>query len=312
MRKIIAIMTALILCIGAAAVYADTSTVQSNDTAEDITVTAEGKILENGVDYILSYQDNVNPGTATVTVNFIGNYEGTMEKTFEIVRKKRTSSGGGSGGGWVNTVGDKNTAIGDAVFDQNKEYNAPYITGYEDNTFRPNAEITRAETAVMVLRAESGADNIAEEPQAAPAFSDISEHWAKGYISAAADKGIVNGYGDDTFRPDNHITRAEFAKIIAKMLGSASQNTKAEFTDVVGHWAEPYIALLTEKGIITGYPDGSFKPDAPITRAEAVAIINRTAPRSGNPATVKQFEDVIPNHWAYEEIMKAAERTDGE
>ena len=305
MKKIISILLTLILCVGVVSVSADESAGVADETLENVTVTAQGKILQKDVDYTLTYRDNVNPGTATVTVNFIGNYTGTMEKTFEIVRKKRTSSGGGLGGGWVNTVGD-------AVFDQNEEYTAPYITGYEDNTFHPNAEITRAETAVMILRAENGADNIAEEPQAAPAFSDISAHWAKGYISAAADKGIVNGYGDDTFRPDHHITRAEFAKIIAKMLGSAAQNTKADFTDVVGHWAEPYIALLAEKGIITGYEDNTFHPDAPIARAEAVAIINRTVPRSGNPATVKQFADVTPNHWAYEEIMKAAGRTDSE
>lgn len=302
MRKIIAIMTALILCIGAAAVYADTSAVQSNDTTEDITVTAEGKTLKNGVDYTLSYQDNVDPGTATVTVNFIGNYSGEMKQTFEIVKKKQTSSGGGSGGGWVSTVGDKNTVIGDEVFDQNKEYDAPYITGYEDNTFHPNAEITRAEATTAIVRA-IGLDSQNSKDAKYP---DISVHWADGYISAATNKKIVNGYEDGSFRPDMSISRAEFAKIIAKMLGGTAKNDKAEFTDAVGHWAESYIALLTEKGIINGYTDGTFRPDMPITRAEAVAIINRTVPRNGNLTTVKQFADVDSSFWAYEEIMKAA------
>lgn len=302
MRKIIAIMTAFVLCIGAIGVFADTNAELSKDTAEDITVTAQGKVLQKGVDYTLSYQDNIDPGKAIVTVNFIGNYTGTMEKTFEIVRKKQTSSGGGSGGGWVSTTGNKNTFIGDAVFDQNTENNLPYITGYEDNTFHPNAEITRAEATTAIVRA-IGLDwqnsNNAEYP-------DISVHWADGYISAATNQKIVNGYEDGSFRPDENITRAEFAKIIVKMLGAPLQNGSAEFTDIAEHWAESYIAALAEKGIINGYADGTFRPDAPITRAETVAIINRAVPRNGNPATFKQFADVDSSFWAYEEIMKAA------
>lgn len=301
MKKIISILLTLILSVGVVSVSADESTELADETLENVTVTAQGKILQKDVDYTLTYRDNVNPGTATVTVNFIGNYTGTMEKTFKIIKRKYTSAGSGNGG-WTVNIDNKNDGNDNSVLLPNVEYDPPYVTGYEDNTFRPDNHITRAESTTLIARVNSF--DVQENNKSV--FSDISEHWAQGYISAAADKGIVNGYGDDTFRPDNQITRAEFAKIIAKMLGSASQNTKAEFTDVVGHWAEPYIAALAEKDIINGYSDGTYRPDAPITRAETVAIINRVVPRNGNPTTVKQFADVDSSYWAYEEIMKAA------
>ena len=304
MKKLIVFMTAAIMCIGMIAVYADTSIENGEKTtdAENITVTSEGKVLEKGVDYTLEYKDNVNPGTATVTVNFIGNYAGEMEQTFQIVKKKHTSSGGGGHSGWVSTVGDEDTAVDNAV----TEYTPPYITGYGDNTFRPNAPISRAETAAVVMRV-IGADTKAQELQTVPKFSDISEHWACEYINTAADKGIVKGYGDDTYRPDSDITRAEFAKIIVKMLGDTEQNNEIAFSDIAGHWAEPYILTLVGKGIITGYPDGTFHPDEPITRAETIAIINRAVKRNISPLAARQFTDVTPAHWAYEEIMKAVQ-----
>lgn len=301
MKKIISILLTLILCVGVVSVSADESIGLADETLENVTVTAQGKILQKDVDYTLTYRDNVNPGTATVTVNFIGNYEGTMEKTFEIVRKKRTSSGGGSGGGWTVNIDNKNDGNDNSVLLPNVEYDPPYVTGYEDNTFRPDNHITRAESTTLIARVNSF--DVQENNKLV--FSDISAHWAKGYISAAADKGIVNGYGDDTFRPDNHITRAEFAKIIAKLTEKDIPKKSAGFSDAKGHWAEPYIAALAEKDIINGYSDGTYRPDAPITRAETVAIINRVVPRNGNSTTVKQFADVDSSYWAYEEIMKA-------
>ena len=158
------------------------------------------------------------------------------------------------------------------------------------------AAITRLELARLLAEA------FEIEAVGGSPFADTDD----GLVAALAELGVVSGYEDGSFRADMSISRAEFAKIIAKMLGGTAKNDKAEFTDAVGHWAESFIALLTEKGIINGYTDGTFRPDMPITRAEAVAIINRTVPRNGNLTTVKQFADVDSSFWAYEEIMKAA------
>lgn len=286
MKKILSMLLILILCIGTTTVFAD--------VAEDITVTSADKVLVKDVDYTLTYRDNTNPGTATVIVNFIGNYAGTMEQTFEIKKAKRQSTGGGRGSG-----GNR------IIITPTAKYDSPYITGYADGTFRPESAITRAEATTTIARA------IGLEPQSSgnAAFDDVAKHWAESDINAAADNGIVNGYADGSFRPDESITRAEFAKIIAKMLGGASQNDKAEFIDTAGHWAEAYIAVLAEKGVITGYEDNTFRPDEAITRAEAVAIINRAVTRNYAPNLIIPFKDVTDKHWAYADIVKAAGRT---
>ena len=286
MKRTIAILLILALCIGTTAVFAD--------AAEDVVVESEDTILKKDIDYTLTYRDNVDPGTATVTIKFIGNYAGEMERTFEIKKAKRTSSGGGGRGGSHVVVVEPVT-----------KYDPPYITGYEDNTFRPEAKITRAEATTAIVRA-IGLDS----QNSAAAFDDVESHWANGYINAAASLAIVKGYEDGSFRPDENITRAEFAKMIAKRLGSTEQNGNTEYTDIAGHWAESYVAVLAEKGVITGYEDNAFHPDTPITRAEAVTIINRAVTRNCAPNLSIQFKDVVPTYWAYDDILKAAGRAD--
>lgn len=288
MKRIISMILVFVLCIGVTAVFAD--------VAEDITVTSAGKVLVKDVDYTLTYRDNVAPGTATVVVNFMGNYAGELERTFEIKKAKRAGSG---------SSGRTGTRI---VITAEEVYDAPYIMGYEDGTFRPETEITRAEAATAVARATG------LEPQSSGdvKFPDISAHWAEIYINAAADKEIVNGYEDGNFRPDENITRAEFAKIIVKLTEKDISQKSTEFSDVETHWAEAYIAVLAEKDIITGYEDNTFRPDEAITRAEAVAIINRAVTRNCAPNLIMPFKDVTDEHWAYAEIVKAAGRTAGE
>ncbi|MCI9625585.1 MAG: S-layer homology domain-containing protein [Clostridia bacterium] len=283
MKRIIAILLILALCIGTTAVFAD--------AAEDVVVESEDTILKKDIDYTLTYRDNVDPGTATVTIKFIGNYAGEMERTFEIKKAKRTSSGGGGRGGSHVVVVEPVT-----------KYDPPYITGYEDHTFHPESAITRAEATTAIARAIS----LDTQENGDAAFDDVASHWAKGYINAAADLNIVNGYEDGKFRPDENITRAEFAKIIAKLSEKEIPKKSASFPDAKGHWAESYVAVLAEKGGVTGYEDNTFRPDKPITRAEAVAIINRAVTRNIAPDLAMPFTDVTPEHWAYQDILKAA------
>ncbi len=107
-----------------------------------------------------------------------------------------------------------------------------------------------------------------------PSFRDIAGHWAESQINAFSEAGLLSGYDDGTFRPNNSITRAEFAVIAARICGlTAPGSTEAVFSDIAGHWAENEILALAAAGVINGYEDGSFRPDSQITRQEAAVII---------------------------------------
>lgn len=160
----------------------------------------------------------------------------------------------------------------------NKDDHTAYLTGYPDGTVRPDDEITRAEVASIfyrLLRDEARTSARA----AAKAFSDVpAGEWYHDAVTAMAGLGIVTGYPDGTFRPDQSITRAEFAAILAR-IEQAQTGADAGFTDVAGHWAAKQIGIACAKGWATGYADGTFRPDRTITRAEAVAMTNRLLER---------------------------------
>ncbi|OQB13774.1 MAG: Cellulosome-anchoring protein precursor [Firmicutes bacterium ADurb.Bin193] len=188
-----------------------------------------------------------------------------------------------------------------------------YIQGYPDNTFRSEAGITRAETVTIVSRLTGG---FAEGTAYANNFTDVPKAaWYANYIGFIEAKQIIVGYSDGSFKPENGITRAEFAAVIARLKGLDTDTVKSlPFSDTAGHWAEKYLAAIYEKGYITGYPDKTFKPDANITRAEAVKIINAAMGRVPDKNTINAnlakypapFTDVSNAHWAYYDILEAA------
>ena len=152
--------------------------------------------------------------------------------------------------------------------------NAGIIAGYEDGSFRPNGYITRAEFATIAARffdvTYSGKD----------LFPDISGHWAKDYINQAANKGFVNGYEDGSFRPENPITREEFAVLLYRMSGSpaveAGDAVKAcKDFDQVSLFARDAMTWAVENQIIRGYLDSTVQPLNSITRAELATMILR-------------------------------------
>ena len=180
----------------------------------------------------------------------------------------------------------------------------PYMSGYTDGTFRPDNTITRAETAAIIAKLSADFD---ENKDYADKFKDVAaDKWYSGYINFAADKEYISGYNDGTFKPDSSITRAEFAAILAKArsIGPLENNKFSDVKDT--HWAAQYINALNLRGIISGYEDGTFKPDNTITRAEAVTMINRVLGNNGTETAVNPFSDVSPRHWAYNEILNAA------
>lgn len=178
-----------------------------------------------------------------------------------------------------------------------------YINGYQDGTFRPDDAITRAETAVMLLRLS----NSSEATELDNTFSDVAnDAWYKDAINKTASLGYINGYEDGTFRPENKITRAEFAAILTRIKGVDSTG-ELPFDDVnTSHWGYNSIYSAYSAGYIAGYDDNTFRPDMPITRAEAVKMINMAFDRTDYSNTENPFVDVSPEHWAYQSILEAA------
>jgi hypothetical protein len=156
------------------------------------------------------------------------------------------------------------------------------ISGYEDNTFRPDNLINRAECSAILARAlelPAGAATL-------DAFSDSADvpAWAKDPVAAAVEAALLKGYpeadGSTTFRPARQVTRAELAvilsRVVVKELGE-QQPAAASFADLekIPAWALDGVNLAAEKGLVQGYPDGTFQPDKEVTRAEAAAMIAR-------------------------------------
>ena len=148
-------------------------------------------------------------------------------------------------------------------------------------------------------------------PAVSSKFSDVpTTHWALTYINTLADKNIINGYNDGTFRPSGDITRAEFAKVVVLAAGlTVSTETTAAFSDVsTSDWSYPYIITAKKAGIIGGYEDGTFRPSAKVTRAE----IGKMVVLAGNftiNTTGVSFSDVDTSHWAFNYIMTAKNLT---
>ena len=145
-------------------------------------------------------------------------------------------------------------------------------------------------------------------------LTDIAGHWAKAEIEKLVALGIVNGYPDRTFRPDNNITRAEFTKILVKAMGLAEVHTGVTFSDVpAGLWSHGYIGAAFKAGLVRGYEDGTFRPESKITRQEMAAMLVRAMGKE-NEAQVKagaqlNFGDVVSiAAWANGYIAVAVEQ----
>ncbi|SNX55102.1 S-layer homology domain-containing protein [Thermoanaerobacterium sp. RBIITD] len=152
--------------------------------------------------------------------------------------------------------------------DINEMAKLKYVSGYDDGTFRPNSYITRAEFITLLLRVKG----IKEEPGIG--FWDTKYSFAKDAIATAKKLGIVNGYSDGSFRPDNKITREEIAAVIAKAYGY-KPFAESNFTDISNSYAKNDIIALSNMGILSGYDNYHFMPYNNATRVEATAILYR-------------------------------------
>jgi len=146
------------------------------------------------------------------------------------------------------------------------------VGGYADDTFRPDRPITRAEFAAIWVRVLGLSDKKGKT------FADTVDHWSEQAVSTAYAHGIVSGYDDRTFAPDEFITREQMAVMIVNALRSESVPARTNFADQseISPWAKDAVITATESGILNGYPDNTMRPLFHATRAEAVSTIWRS------------------------------------
>lgn len=184
-----------------------------------------------------------------------------------------------------------------------------YIIGYPDETVRPEAHITRAEVATIFFRLLTD-EKRAECWSQTNSFIDVAPNaWYNNAISTLVKAGALAGYEDNTFRPDQPITRAELVKIAMSFYGSLGDSADA-FNDVGEHWAAAFINAAAEMGFVDGYGDNTFQPDRYVTRAEAMKIINRTLNRAPHkdhllPDMITWLDNADTNAWYYAEVQEA-------
>lgn len=186
-----------------------------------------------------------------------------------------------------------------------------FLVGYTDGTFGPERDMTRAEVTTMFARLLT--EQIEADKAYSNTFSDVPKgYWAANYIGYMQQFGVITGYSDGSFRPDAPVTRAEFAAI-ASRFEKLTEGSKS-FTDVPDtYWAARYINFAATRGWVTGYSDGTFKPEDPITRAEVAAVTCRLLERSADQSYIRShlkelrtFSDMTESHWAYWYAMEAA------
>ncbi|SIQ30029.1 InlB B-repeat-containing protein [Domibacillus enclensis] len=194
-----------------------------------------------------------------------------------------------------------------------------YIHGFKDGTFRPDETVTRAQIAAMLVR------NLDMTYNGKVSYKDTKASFAMKEIEMAREAGVILGFSDGTFRPDQAVTRAQVAAIASRWVGNVCKENPdsalctpskeaAAFTDVAAdHWAATSIKHASSVGIINGFGNGSFKPEQAITRAQAVVMLNRLFERGPlNGVSEPTFSDVPAGHWAFKEIEEAATTHDYE
>ena len=187
------------------------------------------------------------------------------------------SSGGGSGGS--NRPKPPVVEIPDGVpTGLNGKDHYAYIIGYGNNDVRPQNNITRAEVATIFFRLLTDETRTANMTKS-NGYNDVKDgDWFCCAVSTLSKMGIIKGYEDGSFKPNDPISRAEFAAIAARF-DPDGDKTPASFSDVTSHWAKDEISIAANHGWIKGYEDGSFKPDQKITRAETMTLVNRVLNR---------------------------------
>ena len=187
-----------------------------------------------------------------------------------------------------------------------------YIVGYPDESVRADAPMTRAEAATVFYRLYDGEYPAFQRRMSGSTFEDVQTgHWFYKEVETLYNSGIVDGTAEHKFSPDEPVTRAEFAVMAARWARLDYEGGNV-FDDVpVGHWAYSNINAAANAGWVEGYPDGSFRPDEPISRAEVVRLVNGMINRSVTLDKLKAlgikcpYNDLPETHWGYCDLMEA-------
>ena len=301
-------------------VNASGSIIKNDTAAVTFTNTRNSSSSHHSTRYTLHYESN--GGTAYKDERYSSGTKVTLDKT--STRESYTFTG------WyadkeltqkissIKMTSDKTVYAGwkaSTVPDMlNGDDHYAYVVGYSDGTVRPNANISRAEVATIffrLLKEEVRDGNLTTEN----IFADVTDgQWHNKAISTMAKLGVVKGRRADRFDPDASITRAEFAAICARFNTKPVENS-GSFSDISGHWAENEIERAAAFGWISGYPDGTFRPDARITRAEAMTMINRVLcrmPQSESDLldSMVTWPDNKPSDWHYLAVQEATNSHD--
>jgi len=234
----------------------------------------------------------------------------TQDTTLYAVWKQQPNQGGSGGGHHTSGSGTQEKPDETPPTTLNDTDHYAYIVGYEDGTIRPNGHITRAEAATVFFRLLTDEARDANLTDRSP-YPDVSAGaWYNKAIATLSRMGILSGYEDGSFRPNATVTRAEFAAMAARF-DTEAKPVDTPFTDLTGCWAADEIAKAYGKGWVNGYGDNTFRPNGPITRAEAVTLINRVLRRL--PETDK---DLLPDErtwpdnpetfWGYLALQEAS------
>ncbi len=274
--------------------------------------------LDKGIDYDITNPEVILPEKTSMGLQFqVNNFS-----PFAIGRKTANADGGhdnmdggntsngnsDSSTGRENTGRPSNPAKTDVTTET--QLHKKYMIGYPDHTFKPDANISRAEVAVMFSNFSEKDGTVSKSN-----FTDVKENsrYSNG-IANAKKLGIITGYPDGTFKPSRPITRAEFATIVSKYkkLNETSENSIPDVSSK--HWAKNYINNVAKHGWIEGYPDGTYKPERNISRAEVVTVINNILERKAdidfiksNNSKLNLFKDLTMNHWAFFHIIEATQ-----
>lgn len=217
----------------------------------------------------------------------------------------------GPGGDGDVTIDDDETPLGPSL---NTSDHYAYIIGRDDGYVHPEANITRAEVATIFFRMLTD-DSRSQLWKSSNSYPDVEPtDWYNNAISTLTYAGTLTGTPAGTFKPDDDITRAEFATIAVRFFGGEYEGEDL-FPDIAGHWANKYINLAATLGLVNGKGDGTFDPDASISRAEAMAIVNRTLGRCASADHL--LDDMItwPDNqntsaWYYADVQEATNSHD--
>lgn len=301
-------------------VNASGSIIKNNTAAATFTNTRNSSSSHHSTRYTLHYESN--GGTAYKDERCSSGTKVTLDKT--PTRESYTFTGWYADKALTQKItsvtmnSDKTVYAGweaTGVPDKlNGDDHFAYVIGYPDGKVHPKGNISRAEIATIffrLLKADIRDGNLTADND----FSDVSDgQWHNKAVSTMAKLGIVKGRRADRFDPNASITRAEFAAICARFSTRTVENS-GSFSDISGHWAENEIERAAAFGWISGYPDGTFRPDARITRAEAMTMINRVLcrmPQSESDLldSMVTWPDNKPSDWHYLAVQEATNSHD--